>query len=161
MQYNCRSLRCSWSIACRRCSNYIWVIDLTSGFKGFGKDSHRTVWESFKCWDLVRLILETWRYTKWRVKNCSQGIPCHSSQKLTVVSHSWTDPSPLLHWSSYWQHQCVLSPPGGAHVHTHTACIVRCLSPWGGIPRRCHWWPRPRQDTRLAVSPAGCGTGLR
>ena len=28
----------------------------------FGKDSRKTVRESFKCWDLVRLILETWRY---------------------------------------------------------------------------------------------------
>ena len=57
------SLRCSWSIACRRCSNYIFILDLASGFKGFGKDSRKTVRESFKCWDLVRLILETWRYT--------------------------------------------------------------------------------------------------
>ena len=34
----------------------------TSGFKGFGKDSRNTVQESSKCWDLVQLILETWRY---------------------------------------------------------------------------------------------------
>ena len=26
MKMDCGSLRCSWSIACRRCSNYIWVI---------------------------------------------------------------------------------------------------------------------------------------
>ena len=47
--------------ACRRCSNYIFILDLTSGFKGFGKDSRKTARGSFKCWDLVRLILETWR----------------------------------------------------------------------------------------------------
>ena len=45
----------------RRCSNYIFILDLTSGFKGFGKDSRKTVQESFECWDSVRLILETWR----------------------------------------------------------------------------------------------------
>ena len=45
---NCQSLRCSWSIACRRCSNYIFIYDLTSGFKGFGKDSHKIVQKSFK-----------------------------------------------------------------------------------------------------------------
>ena len=45
--------------ACRRCSNYILVLDLTTGSKGFGKDGRKTVRESFKCWDLVRLILET------------------------------------------------------------------------------------------------------
>ena len=28
-QYNGWSLRCSWSIACRRCSNYIFILDLT------------------------------------------------------------------------------------------------------------------------------------
>ena len=27
--YNCWSLRCSWSIACRWCSNYIFIFDLT------------------------------------------------------------------------------------------------------------------------------------
>ena len=41
--------------------HYIFLLDLTSGFKGLGKDSHKTIWESVKCWDLVRLILETWR----------------------------------------------------------------------------------------------------
>ena len=44
---------------CRRYSNYIFILDLTSGFKGFDKDSRKTVRESFKCWGLVRLILET------------------------------------------------------------------------------------------------------
>ena len=42
------ALRCSWSIACWRCSNYIFILDLTSGFKGFGKDSRKTLRESFK-----------------------------------------------------------------------------------------------------------------
>ena len=49
------------TIACRRCSNYIFILDLTSDFKGFGKGCRKTVRESFKCWDLVRRILETWR----------------------------------------------------------------------------------------------------
>ena len=40
---------------------YIFILDLTSGFKGLGKGSRKTVRESCKCWDLVRLILETWR----------------------------------------------------------------------------------------------------
>ena len=43
---------------------YIFILDLTSGFKGFSKDSRKTVQESLKGWDLVRLILETWRYIK-------------------------------------------------------------------------------------------------
>ena len=64
-QLNCRSLRCSWSIACRRCSNYIFILDLTSGFKGLGKGDFKTRWESFKFWDLVRLILETLLYFQY------------------------------------------------------------------------------------------------
>ena len=37
-QLTCWSLRCSWSIACRRCSNYIFILDLTPGFNGCGED---------------------------------------------------------------------------------------------------------------------------
>ena len=33
-QWNCWSLSCSWSIACRRCTNYIFVLDLIPGFNG-------------------------------------------------------------------------------------------------------------------------------
>ena len=38
-QWNCWSLRHSWSIACRRCSIYIFIHDLTLGFYGLGKDN--------------------------------------------------------------------------------------------------------------------------
>ena len=62
MQLNCWSLRCSWSIACRRCSNYIFVFNLTPGFNGLGKDNYNMRQEAFKFWDLVRLILETLLY---------------------------------------------------------------------------------------------------
>ena len=59
---NCWSLRCSWSIACRRCSNYFFILDLIHGFDGFGKDNCKTRRDTFKCWDLLCLILEIWRY---------------------------------------------------------------------------------------------------
>ena len=60
-QLNCRSLRCSWSIACRRCSNYIFILHLIHGFNRLGKDNCKTGRETLKFWDLVRLILETLR----------------------------------------------------------------------------------------------------
>ena len=47
-QWNCWSLRCSWSIACRRCSNYLFILDLIPGFNGLGKDNCKTRRESFK-----------------------------------------------------------------------------------------------------------------
>ena len=34
-QLTCWSLRCSWSITCRCCANYILILDLTSDFNGF------------------------------------------------------------------------------------------------------------------------------
>ena len=37
-QLNCWSLRCSWSIACRRCSNYIFILHLTLGLNLLRKD---------------------------------------------------------------------------------------------------------------------------
>ena len=55
-QSNCWSLRCSWRIACRRCSNYIFILDLTHGFNRLGKDNCKTGRESLKFWNLVRLI---------------------------------------------------------------------------------------------------------
>ena len=60
-QLNCWSLRCSWSIACRRCSNYIFILSLTPVFNGLSRDNGKTRRRSFKFWDLVRLILEILR----------------------------------------------------------------------------------------------------
>ena len=60
-QLNCWSLRCSWSIVCRHCSNYIFILNLTPGFNGLGKDNYKMRWEAFKFWDLVHLILKTLR----------------------------------------------------------------------------------------------------
>ena len=62
-QLNCRSLRCSWSIACRRCSNYIFILDLIHGFNRLGKDNCKAGRESLYFWNLLCLILETLRYS--------------------------------------------------------------------------------------------------
>ena len=51
-----------WSIACRRCSNYIFILNLTPGFNGLSEDNCMKIQETFKFWDLVRLILEVLRY---------------------------------------------------------------------------------------------------
>ena len=61
-QLNCWSLTCSWSIACRRCSNYIFILHLTLSFNILHKDNCKPRWERFKFLDLVRLILEILRY---------------------------------------------------------------------------------------------------
>ena len=52
---------------------------LNIGFHGFGKNSRQTVRESFKCWDLVRLILQTLRYIFFTCKGMiGFGFPVYS-----------------------------------------------------------------------------------
>ena len=55
-QLSCWSLRCSWSIACRRCSNYTYMFHFKPGSNRLGKDKCKTRQKTFKFWDLVRLI---------------------------------------------------------------------------------------------------------
>ena len=57
-QWTCLSLRCSWSIACRHCSNYIFILDLTPDFNGLGKNNCKTRRGTFRFGDFVCLILE-------------------------------------------------------------------------------------------------------
>ena len=59
---NCWSLRCSWGIACRRFSKYIFILDLKPGFNGLGKGNNKTRRDTSKFWNLVSLILEVWSY---------------------------------------------------------------------------------------------------
>ena len=54
-QWNLWSLRCSWSIACRRCSNYIFILDLTPGFNILHKKNYKTMGQALQFCDLVRL----------------------------------------------------------------------------------------------------------
>ena len=64
-QWTCWSLRCSWSIASWRCSNYIFIIDLIAGFNRLGKDNCKTRRYTFKFWVLVRLKLEFYSACLW------------------------------------------------------------------------------------------------
>ena len=50
------------SIACWRCSNYIFILNSTPDFDGLGKDTCKTRCETFKFWDSVHLIVEVWQY---------------------------------------------------------------------------------------------------
>ena len=67
-QYNCWSLRCSWSIACHLCSNYILILDLTPDFSGLGKGKCKTRGETFKFWHSVHLMIEVWCFFIWRIE---------------------------------------------------------------------------------------------
>ena len=65
-QLSCWSLRCSWSIACRRCSNYIFILHLTPGFNILCKDNYKQRRETFKFGDLVQVILEILLRLYWK-----------------------------------------------------------------------------------------------
>ena len=43
-----------WSISCRRCSNYIFIIDLAPGFNALGKDNGKTSRETFTFGDYIK-----------------------------------------------------------------------------------------------------------
>ena len=86
-QLNCWSLRRSWSTTCRHCSNYIFILDLTPGFNGLGKDNCMTRQETFKLWDLVFLILEVWWYidalVNWVIFVSGNGLSPNRRQAIT------------------------------------------------------------------------------
>ena len=100
--FYCWSLRCSWSIACRRCSNYIFILNLTPGFNGLSEDSCKKMQETFKFWDLVRPILEV-----LRLLNFGDQIDCFTAHGATwrwaiwgvvktrdqndIIQHGWQD----------------------------------------------------------------------
>ena len=68
--------------ACRRCSNYIFIPDLTSGFNELGEDNCKTRRGTFKFWDLC-LILEIWRYIYVDYKNTDQAWSRHQHIFIT------------------------------------------------------------------------------
>ena len=45
---------------CRRYYNYIFILEVKHGFSRLGRDNCQA--RTYKCWDLVRLILEVWRF---------------------------------------------------------------------------------------------------
>ena len=73
---NCWSLRCNWSIACRCCFNYIFILGLTPGFDILRKGNCKPTRETFKFWDSVLLILETWQYIYLYVFVSSNNLAC-------------------------------------------------------------------------------------
>ena len=75
--------------------NY-WIINFLTCLEVFwGKDSRKTVRESFKCWDLVRLILETWRHFPW-------NVPGFARWGLIVVLFATVYRFSMIMYLPYW-----------------------------------------------------------
>ena len=107
-QLNCRSLRCSWSIACRRCLNYIFILDLIHGFNRLGKNNCKTGRETLK-------LTPAHKYCHWNLCDyslCEFGVNV-STQWYNSIDHirglinhvkcAWNR---LVHWvtAESWNH---------------------------------------------------------
>ena len=101
----CWSLRCSWSITCRRCSNYIFILNLTPDFNGLGKDNYKMRREAFKFWDWARLILETLRYITLEITGTIILVPYLDVKSLQPIWNSATHDDVIK-----WKHFCVTGP---------------------------------------------------
>ena len=78
-------------MACRRCSNYIFILYLTPGFNELGKDKRKARRETFKFRDFVKLILEIWRYT-------------HDSLFVMLFVLVYHSPLPLSYRGTLYKH---------------------------------------------------------
>ena len=112
-QWNCWSLRCSWSIACRRCSNYIVILNLTHGFNRLGKDSCKSRRETSVFGDWVRLILEIWRYIIYPINILRPGKNGRYFSKDILSAGSWLlnfkwSFTEIWSWVSNWKYDRII-----------------------------------------------------
>ena len=102
--YNCWSSRCTWSIACRHCSKYIFLLDLTPGFNGMGKYNCKTKRETFELLDLVCLMIEVWQWFLFLFDDnkITWTYPLHLYQyfHLDLFSYIW-----FYHSVMIWCHK--------------------------------------------------------
>ena len=108
---------CSWSIACRRCSNYIFIFDLTHGFNRFHKDNCKTRQETFKFWDWVHLILEIWWYVCYAVPFVA--LNHNKTQQSTNSAYNSSDELFVTHCCP----RCSMLQ--NSHAHTRYFLVVR------------------------------------
>ena len=88
-------------IARWRCSNYIFNLDLTPGFNGFGKHNCKTRRELFEFWDLMRLILNgTTKYV-----NGNQNCLAAERQNLSRCCPNFVAPYGVT--MPQWINQCL------------------------------------------------------
>ena len=91
-------------IACRRCSNYIFILNLTPGFIGLGKDNCKTRREAARFGDLVHPILETLRYLyflSFFSSEMAQAVETLPQWRQEATFPMWSTTSWLL--TAWWQ----------------------------------------------------------
>ena len=124
------SLRCSWSIACRRCSSYIFILDLTLASKDWAKTTRWDENHKFKFLYWVHLILEVWQYCE--VSFFLWENQAHSSLMFsTGFWYYW-----MQYWDVIWADCCFLCEDisQAAIIKIHPLLIVCTTVCCGG----CH-----------------------
>ena len=91
--------------ACRGCSNYIFVLDLTPGVNGLSKKTCKTRRVTLKLWDSVRLILHIWQYIHvpiclyiHKTKHFEKSL---NFLRFVCFNSSWTS-STCVQWWTRW-----------------------------------------------------------
>ena len=100
------------------CSNYIFILNWTPGFSGFGKDNCKTRRETFMFGDWVRLILENWRYKSAGADN---GWPPNWWQAIT-----WTNDGKVLR--HYMASLCYNGLTHKFFVATNIATLIHTIT---------------------------------
>ena len=100
------SLRCSWSIAFRHCSNDIFFFELTPGFDGLGKDNCKTIHEKhFSFLDLLQPILHAWRYVYSRIYH--EDICTHLSRYYVCMCVGLQTKGACFFWRVAARYICI------------------------------------------------------
>ena len=139
-QYTCWSLRCSWSITCRRCSNNIFIVDLTPDFNGLGRDNWKTKREPLKFWDLLcHIFYSNFEKTfepdvfnvscqtafQWSYRNslmtCNHRVWCLQATNHYLVQY-WTKPH--KHHIGGLVQDCSISIANTLEI------LQSCIKPW-------------------------------
>ena len=124
--------RPSWGIACWRCSIYIFILDPTPAFNGFGKVNCKMRWESFKFWDVVPyirdLIVYHFSILKWQMMlkffvmdkdpSIRDHFVCVPSQWETTLQCNV-----VSHWPGACTKWCLISPTEAM------SCLLRTWTP--------------------------------
>ena len=139
-------LRCSWSIACQCCSNYIFILDLTHGFNRLCKGNCKTRWEKIKFRDLVCHILEIWQYMSFgylfhfgirMVPIGQQAIHTLRSEQMVDILH--TTFSKAFSWKKKKMIEFWLKFPKG--LIDNKSALFRW---WLGTKHlKSHYWSQP------------------
>ena len=116
------------------------------GFNGLHKDNCKTRRETFSFWDLVRLILEAWRYVQYQLQ---PPLFFNFSKKKKNFLKPFSLGPLKLPWiallkACIWKKNCGEgSPPNTLHIQRVAACPTQNVSSKKKKPKNTDLWQKP------------------